>query len=565
MSFPTNNDENFEKKISKIFKKYKISKKSASFNDICFPKKYNLQLPQQFISEYIGPKTDYTSLLIFWQIGSGKTCGAVRIAESWKKKRNVHIVLPASLKGNFRKELRTQCADNNYLTDKDRKILKKLDPSSKEYKNILLKSDDKIDKYYKIYSHNKFLSLAENNKINLSNSVLIIDEIQNMISENGKYYEILKHTIDKSPKDLRIILMTATPMFDKPSEIALLINLLRPDNEMPIGSEFDRKFININNTKNGITYDIKNINEFKNSIRGLISYYMGAPTFTFPKKNIQYVKCEMSDFQYRSYLTVLKSEPSKEYTYFTQGNISKLPNNFFIGTRIISNICFPNYNTKDKGFLSFDNKATTTDLYKYSTKFYEILKKIKLSTGTIFVYSNFKGYGGIKSFVHVLDNNGYKNFYNHGIGKNRYAIWSGDQKSEYRETVRNIFNLINNNDGSKIKIICGSPAIKEGVSFENVNQVHILEPMWNIARLEQVVGRAVRYCSHKNLQEHERFVNIYIYLAVHQNEQQTVDEYISDLAIQKYKLISKFEQIVKESAIDCELFENSNGNVKCNI
>lgn len=566
MSKINQDDKNLEEKINSSFKKYKIPTKPPTFDEICTPKSYNLQIPQQFVSEYIGPKTNVKSLLIFWQIGSGKTCGAVRIAESWKGKRNIIVVLPASLKGNFRKELRTQCANDNYITQKERTVLKNLEPSDKEYKSILLKSDERIDKVYKIYSHNKFLSLAEKNKIKLNNSVLIIDEIQNIISENGKYYEIIKNTIDNAPKDLRIILMTATPMFDKPSEIALTLNLLKPKDEIPTGIEFDKKYINVIKTKNDIKYDVKNESEFKHSIRGLVSYFRGAPAFTFPEKIINYVECPMSDFQYNSYKIVLKSDASNNnYNLFSRGNVSKLPNNFFIGTRIISNIAFPNNNIKDKGFDSFIGKATTSNLQTYSTKFYEILKKIKSAHGTTFVYSNFKGYGGIKSFIRVLESNGYKNFANHGMGENRFAVWSGDEKHDYRETIRDIFNLVDNVDGSKIKIVCGSPAIKEGVSFENVEQVHILDPMWNIARLEQVIGRAVRYCSHKNLDKKDRFVNIFIYLATHKKEMMTVDKYISELAKQKYELVSKFEELIKEAAIDCELFNNANGKIKCGI
>ena len=43
-----------------------------------------------------------------------------------------------------------------------------------------------------------------------------------------------------------------------------------------------------------------------------------------------------------------------------------------------------------------------TNLKEYSIKFYKILKKIKKSNGPVFIYSNFKEYGGIKSFVKIL-------------------------------------------------------------------------------------------------------------------------------------------------------------------
>ena len=63
----------------------------------------------------------------------------------------------------------------------------------------------------------------------------------------------------------------------------------------------------------------------------------------------------------------------------------------------------------------------------------KIYNKIKKSTGPVFVYSNFKEYGGLKSFILFLENKGYYNYKNKGIGKKRYAVWSGDSKLEYRE------------------------------------------------------------------------------------------------------------------------------------
>ena len=44
-----------------------------------------------------------------------------------------------------------------------------------------------------------------------------------------------------------------------------------------------------------------------------------------------------------------------------------------------------------------------------------------------------------------------------------------------------------------------SSAGAEGISLTGVRQVHIMEPYWNVSRLDQVIGRAVRYCSHKDV------------------------------------------------------------------
>ena len=99
----------------------------------------------------------------------------------------------------------------------------------------------------------------------------------------------------------------------------------------------------------------------------------------------------------------------------------------------------------------------------------------------------------------------------------------------------------------------GSLSIKEGVSLLRVEQVHILEPYWNISRLKQIIGRAIRYCSHKDLPKRRRFVEVFLYLSTYPKEK-TIDEYIWNLAKKKNKLITSFEDALKEKAIDWRYF-----------
>ena len=88
MSNPSIKDKNFNTKIYKKYKKYRIPKSRKDFESICFPKNFKLQIPQKFVSEFINPKTKYNGLLIFHQIGAGKTCAALNIAENFKGKKN---------------------------------------------------------------------------------------------------------------------------------------------------------------------------------------------------------------------------------------------------------------------------------------------------------------------------------------------------------------------------------------------------------------------------------------------------------------------------------------------
>ena len=558
-SYPKINDKDFYNKINKKFKKYTIPKDKGTINQYCKPKKLQLQIPQKFVSEFINPQTPYKGLLVYHRIGSGKTCTAIQVAEKWKHIRNIVIILPASLKGNFRNELRSQhCGNDIYLTKQERLKLLKLDPKDKEFKEIVKKSNDRINKVYTIYSYNKFIDLALNRKLKLKNTLLIIDEVQNMVSETGIYYSELQNIIDKADSKLRIILLSATPMFDKPYEIALTMNLLQLPTPIPIGKEFENTFIG----KQKNEYYAKNMKLFKKYIKGFVSYYKGSPDYTFPELKIKYVKCEMSNFQYNAYKSVLNKEGKqikkikKKYI-----NVSELPNNFYIGARFVSNIVFPNKYTNIDGFNSLKKIEIIKRLDKYSTKFNKIINQLK-KKGKTFIYSSFKEHAGIKSLVKVLEAFGYKNYIKHGPGKKRFAIWSSDENMVVKEEIREIFNRKNNLYGEKLKIILGSPAIKEGVSLKAVKYVHILEPYWNNSRIEQVIGRASRFCSHVDLPKDERIVKINIYMATSEYSKNTVDQYIKKMSDNKNKIIKSFELALKESAIDCNLNKYANNNIK---
>ncbi len=569
VKYPEIDDDEFYDKIDILYRRFKIPKSSSqSMEKYCKPKNFTLQQPQEFLSYFINPNTPYKSILIYHKIGAGKTCTAIQIAEKWKHERNIIFVLPASLKGNFRNELRSLCGGNSYLSPNERIQLSKLDPLSEEYDDIIRKSDEKIDKYYQIYSYNKFIENCKEGLISLKNSVLIIDEIQNMVSEAGTYYKQLYELIH-SPghKDLRIVLLSATPMFDKPMEIALTMNLLRLPENIPTGREFMNTFIKetIREDNNAPYYTAKNMDRFKELIKGYVSYYAGAPAFTFPKMTVRKIECEMSDFQYNIYRRMIKEDeatsgfslndtPSKDDVV----NAVDLPNNFYMGSRFILNVVFPNKKVNEVGFESFTHKKIIRHLSDYSCKFQKIIESIKKSNGKVFIYSAFKEHAGIKSFVEVLEAFGYKNYLKHGTGPKRFAVWSGDESSEIKDEIREVFNKSDNLYGKKLKIILGSPAIKEGVSLKAVRYVHILEPYWNRSRLEQVFGRASRFCSHKDLPENKRNVKVYIYIATHPDEEQTVDQYIMKLSETKNKIIKKFEKAIKEASVDCSLNYNAN-------
>ena len=553
VKYPDIDNINFQSKIKEIFREYKIKNKNQSLKDFCYPKKYTFQLPQLFVAEYLNPKTPYKGILLYHRIGAGKTCAGIQIAEKWKNHSKAIVVTPASLVGNFYKELRSECTGNIYITKEERKELLSLSPSSKKYHEIIDIVNQRIHKYYEIYSYHKFIDLVNLKKINLKNKLLIIDEVHNIVSESGTFYTTFKKLIDNAPDSFRIVIMTATPIYDKPAELGLTINLLKPNKEFPEPGEFNKLFLDREVTEEGIIYKLKNEEILSKLLQGYVSYYEGAPAFVFPKTKIKYVKCKMEKFQSDAYNSFVEQE--KQGLFLQSTDILKLPNSFLLGGRFISNVAYPNRRFNEKGSDSFTGSYLSKDkLYKFSIKFYKILKKVNRCKGPVFFYSNFKEHGGIEDFKQVLEYHGYSNFLEHDKGEKRYAIWSGDENSKEKDLIRDVMNSKENADGSKIKIILGSPSIKEGVSLLRIRQVHILEPYWNMSRLEQVIGRAVRFCSHKDLSKEDRNVDIFIYLALESNSKLSIDQQILSLALRKKILIEQFETVLKKSSIDYYLF-----------
>ena len=558
MSYVDVDDENFNNFINKKYAKYKIPKEKKTMREICYPKQFQLQLPQLFLAQFINPKTIYKGVLIYHGLGSGKTITAIEIAENFKNKSAIIIVLPASLQTNFQSELRSPIIGNYYLTDTERLILKNNAPSSEIYKDIIRKSDARIAKYYTIYSYDIFVRLLKQNKLDFDNTLLIIDEAHNMISETGTRYEELYNAVHSADDSLRLVLLTGTPIKNLPSEIALTMNLLLPeDNQLPTDKEFVKEFMNISYTKNGPVYSVKNMDYFKETIRGYVSYFRGADPISYPRSEIFFVKTKMSNKQYRLYKKIIRVE-SKNTQVKDYVN-EEISNSFFIATRAVSNIVFPNNKLGEKGFESMtDDDYTVSKMRELSPKFVKILRKIKKCEGTVFVYSNFKQYAGLKTFAAFLEHQHFKNYETAGPGSRRYSFWTGGENKMYKEEVRAVFNNKNNADGSQIKVILGSASIREGVTLLRLQEIHLIDVSWNFSKMNQIIGRGIRFCSHKDVPYDKQLVNVYFYLATDPDIKVSIDEYILKMAINKEIINKQFEKNMKEAAIDCELFKNAN-------
>jgi hypothetical protein len=112
-----------------------------------------------------------------------------------------------------------------------------------------------------------------------------------------------------------------------------------------------------------------------------------------------------------------------------------------------------------------------------------------------------------------------------------------------------------NFDGRFVKVIIISKSGTEGLDFKNIRQTHILEPWYNINLIEQTIGRAVRNCSHKDLEFEKRNVQIFLHGSILSATptQEAADIYMYRLSERKARYIGEVSRVLKENAVDCIL------------
>ena len=94
----------------------------------------------------------------------------------------------------------------------------------------------------------------------------------------------------------------------------------------------------------------------------------------------------------------------------------------------------------------------------------------------------------------------------------------------------------------------------EGIDFKNIRQIHIMDPWYNMSRIEQIIGRGVRYKSHCNLPFEKRNVEIFLHSTLLEDKsQESADMYVYRLSEKKSIKIGKITRMLKELAIDCKL------------
>lgn len=307
---------------------------------------------------------------------------------------------------------------------------------------------------------------------------------------------------------------------------------------------------------------------------------------------------------------LLKAETAKDVNNEDEGEVE--------GDQILDEIGGTDYkerlqNAIDNIEQHSNDFLTPEALQTYSPKFLHILENIKDPEylGLHLIYSQFRTAEGIGLFSAVLNKNGFARFRikqdstgnwkmnipDEDLGKPTYALYTGTETAEEKEIIRNIYNgdweyiptnianelkkiANNNNMGEIIKVLMITSSGSEGINLKNTRYVHIMEPYWHPVRLEQVIGRARRICSHKALPPALQTVEVFVYLMIFSEAQIksddaielkrhdlskaipkvpfTSDQYLYEISEIKANLTRQLTDAIKESSFDCYIYSNGN-------
>lgn len=408
--------------------------------------------------------------------------------------------------------------------------------------------------------------------------------------------------------------------------------------------------------------NVKNALLFQRRIQGLVSYYKGADERMLPKRVDDEHTLElipMSDTQFNRYLEVrwreiqmesrkaMKGPASLNEDFTTARVLSRLACNYAVPSELLEGTeeqTSENQKVdKSKVLLKLkenpDKYLRPAGLDMYSPKLKRALQLLSESIGkedfrNQFVYSAYRELEGLGVFGAILEANGfqqYKLVQENGAykedpamdpAKPAFAFYSGEEDTEYREICRYIFNedykgldtefpkhsqsiresILKRGNKKLLCVLMGTASAAEGLNLMNVRHIHILEPHWNPARHDQVIGRGIRLCSHASRQKledgniikepvpvEERTIRVSFYVTVFSESQMTTangfnivpirrtdtlpkmynsvdvpdarppeafmtsDEFLYEKSYEKGRITVGITRLLKQAAVDCEI------------
>lgn len=386
-SLISRNNTSFIKNVTEAIKKISIDKSD--------PLKYH----QRIIHEYVLNYPLIRGILVYWEMGAGKTILSASLAESLIPKfKRILFISSKTLHKNFMNDYK------KYLTliqspvaESDETMENHI---SKHCKFITLTANNMLQQVYKAINADEIFTKqlesildvnnqeSDNNESvkkfrdeikkmsmigNLNDSFIIIDEAHNFfngITNGSKNYVGLYQLIMDATK-IKVIFLTGSPIVNDPFEIALCFNMLQgyfktTESRTALTlfgedyNDFNKYFVTVPTylTEEKVTIktlpSIKHKDKFSDRITGLVSYYgtnQEEIQKLFPElKELKVLRIPMSIPQYVAYSEARdKEQEENKRLRPSRSSLSKpqgLSSSYRVRSRQISNFLYPPYASK---------------------------------------------------------------------------------------------------------------------------------------------------------------------------------------------------------------------------
>lgn len=568
-------------------------------------KSFKLQSQQRFLRRVLSPDSPTRNLLLVHGTGVGKSCTAIQVAEEYIlrpefRDKKVLVVANPAVQENFKREIfdvnrvnvdrgllqSPQCTGRRYL-----EILERIESTPQRWadpdvrEKLTRLSSRIIDEFYEFQGYielsNYILqSTPEQIEATFNHRLLIVDEAHNLRAqdedtETAKRVSLAMETLVKTAKDMVLVCLTATPMYDSYTEILYYFNLfLWNDGRLPKDKALSAPDYF---TEEG-ELEPETADQFRGWVQDYVSFVKGESPFTFPfrlpppqemiappdrKKNPQGNAIPARQQRTDKGLPLVGTP--------VQGpQLERLRTALVesVEDRLASVAVAPEpFKITGKQYEYSNTKwLAPSQLPTYAAKFVTVLNSIKTGKGLCMVYSNFVE-GGAKLFAMALEESGFRPLLGSALLANPaleggikpgsagvYTLITQDTNDTDLRRILTRVKQTDNKEGALCRVIVTSPRVSEGVDFRFIRQVHILDPWFNMSRLEQVVGRGLRTCSHSVLPPEEQNCTVYYHVCRFPDDRECIDEAIYRRKVEvKARQIANVRRVLMESAMDCPL------------
>ena len=457
-------------------------------------------------------------LLVAHGVGSGKTLSSIAAADALGLP--IEAIVPAPLVANYQKELE--------------------------------KHLDEVPEDVRIRSYEK---AVRDKNINL-NALAIMDEAHRARNAGTMISKDVAGPVSRAKARL---LLTGTPVYNQPYDVAMLLNTAAGAKILPDDpTVFRRTFVGehvekapwhtrlkghlLNHPIGDIKYPaLMNRQRLIQAAKGYVDVHKGGGE-GFPDREDYTHHVEMAPYQKEIYDFHTSAMPWYLNAKIQAGlplnkSESKDLNAFQGALRQVANTPRP-----------YVREMTDAEESEHSPKIQTMAKHLremhardKNFRGV--VYSNYLD-AGLRPMSRALRKAGIK-----------HHLFTGEISKKQRGEMVTDYNT------GRVPVLLISGAGSEGLDLKGTKAIQIMEPHWNESRINQVIGRGIRYQSHAHLPKAERKVKVMRYQSklpedfadragrlLGMASKQSIEEYMTGVAKQKDLLSNQISDALQEAS-----------------